>query len=182
MPPQQQYGHRGSASLSSGRVADPSAGGPLRLPAPDLHQASSQASSSWHSEDSSAEKFKQFFAEDEATTQAIQPVIPVSITPEVISRGVNRAVMRQLVRQYRKSYLGGRLPVYDGRKSLYTAGPLPFTFREFQIFLVDEDDGSGKERSGTERSFMWISVPSCGAILYSRHFSANEILDVYTCR
>ncbi|CAL9146033.1 unnamed protein product [Musa hybrid cultivar] len=189
LPPQQQYGHRGGASLSSGHVADPSAAGPLRLPAPDLHQASSQASSSWHSEDSSTEKFQQCFVEDGATTQAIQTVIPVapsskslrfplrpgkgscgvkcvvkanhfvaelpdkdlhqydvSITPEVISRGVNRAVMEQLVRQHRKSCLGGRLPVYDGRKSLYTAGPLPFTFREFQIILVDEDDGSGKER------------------------------------
>lgn len=90
----------------------------------------------------------------------------MSITPEVISRGVNRAVMEQLVRQHRKSCLGGRLPVYDGRKSLYTAGPLPFTFREFQIILVDEDDGSGKERLGTERSIRWRSVPFCGAIIY----------------
>ncbi|KAG1361119.1 hypothetical protein COCNU_09G005820 [Cocos nucifera] len=70
----------------------------------------------------------------------------VSIKPEVISRGVNRAVMEQLVRLYRQSYLGGRLPAYDGRKSLYTAGPLPFTSREFQITLIDEDDGSGTER------------------------------------
>ncbi|XP_029123469.1 protein argonaute 1A [Elaeis guineensis] len=70
----------------------------------------------------------------------------VSIKPEVTSRGVNRAVMEQLVRLYRQSYLGGRLPAYDGRKSLYTAGPLPFTSREFQIALIDEDDGSGTER------------------------------------
>ncbi|XP_042392893.1 protein argonaute 1B-like [Zingiber officinale] len=69
----------------------------------------------------------------------------VSITPEVSSRSVNRAVMEQLVRIYRQSYLGGRLPAYDGRKSLYTAGPLPFTLRDFQIIL-DEDDGSGTER------------------------------------
>ncbi|XP_008812792.1 protein argonaute 1B-like [Phoenix dactylifera] len=70
----------------------------------------------------------------------------VSIKPEVTSRGVNRAVMEQLVRLYKESYLGGRLPAYDGRKSLYTAGPLPFTLREFQIPLLDEDDGSGTER------------------------------------
>ncbi|KAG6523468.1 hypothetical protein ZIOFF_013326 [Zingiber officinale] len=70
----------------------------------------------------------------------------VSITPEVTSRGVNRAVMEQLVRLYRESYLGGRLPAYDGRKSLYTAGPLPFTLKDFQIILVDDDDGSGTER------------------------------------
>ncbi|KAJ8490512.1 hypothetical protein OPV22_012233 [Ensete ventricosum] len=70
----------------------------------------------------------------------------VSITPEVTSRVVNRAVMEQLVKHHRESCLGGRLPAYDGRKSLYTAGPLPFTSREFQITLVDEDDGSGMER------------------------------------
>lgn len=67
--------------------------------------------------------------------------------PEATSRGVNRALMEHLVKLYREAYLGGRLPVYDGRKSLYTAGPLPFTSREFHISLDNEDDGSGMERS-----------------------------------
>lgn len=62
------------------------------------------------------------------------------------SRGVNRAVMEQLVKLYRESHLGRRLPAYDGRKSLYTAGPLPFTLKEFKITLIDEDDGSGAPR------------------------------------
>lgn len=62
------------------------------------------------------------------------------------SRGVNRAVMKQLVRLYRESRLGMRLPAYDGRKSLYTAGPLPFVSSEFRITLIDEDDGSGMQR------------------------------------
>eukprot|EP00253_Pinus_taeda_P007968 PITA_07968 len=75
----------------------------------------------------------------------------VSITPEVTSRGVNRAVMEQLVKLYRESHLGRRLPAYDGRKSLYTAGALPFTSKEFNINLVDEDDGMGGQRR--ERSF-----------------------------
>ncbi|EEC74305.1 hypothetical protein OsI_09567 [Oryza sativa Indica Group] len=70
----------------------------------------------------------------------------VSITPEVTSRIVNRAVIKELVNLYKASYLGGRLPAYDGRKSLYTAGPLPFTSQEFQITLLDDDDGSGSER------------------------------------
>ncbi|XP_020250305.1 LOW QUALITY PROTEIN: protein argonaute 1B-like [Asparagus officinalis] len=70
----------------------------------------------------------------------------VSITPEVTSRGVNRAVIAELVRLYRETHLGGRLPAYDGRKSLYTAGPLPFPSKEFQVTLTDEDDGTGKER------------------------------------
>ncbi|KAF7124999.1 hypothetical protein RHSIM_Rhsim12G0136400 [Rhododendron simsii] len=75
----------------------------------------------------------------------------VSITPEVTSRGVNRAVMEQLVKLYKESHLGKRLPAYDGRKSLYTAGPLPFVSKEFKITLVDEDDGSGGPRR--EREF-----------------------------
>ncbi|GLJ52618.1 hypothetical protein SUGI_1119890 [Cryptomeria japonica] len=70
----------------------------------------------------------------------------VSITPEVTSRGVNRAVMEQLVKQYQETHLGRRLPAYDGRKSLYTAGPLPFASKEFTINLQDEEDGLGGQR------------------------------------
>ncbi|XP_057959828.1 protein argonaute 10-like isoform X1 [Malania oleifera] len=65
----------------------------------------------------------------------------VTITPEVTSRTVNRAIMAELVRLYRGSDLGMRLPAYDGRKSLYTAGELPFVRKEFKIKLVDEEDG-----------------------------------------
>ncbi|XP_058105394.1 protein argonaute 10-like isoform X2 [Magnolia sinica] len=65
----------------------------------------------------------------------------VTITPEVVSKTVNRAIMAELVRLYKESDLGMRLPAYDGRKSLYTAGELPFTSKEFKIKLVDEDDG-----------------------------------------
>ncbi|XP_022974445.1 protein argonaute 10-like [Cucurbita maxima] len=71
----------------------------------------------------------------------------VTITPEVASRTVNRGIMAELVRLYRESDLGKRLPAYDGRKSLYTAGELPFVWREFNIKLVDEEDGvSGPKR------------------------------------
>ncbi|KAG8074533.1 hypothetical protein GUJ93_ZPchr0006g42628 [Zizania palustris] len=70
----------------------------------------------------------------------------VSITPEVTSRILSRLVMEELVKLHKTSYLGGRLPAYDGRKSLYTAGPLPFTSKEFRISLLEEDDGSGLER------------------------------------
>ncbi|CAN6235946.1 unnamed protein product [Urochloa humidicola] len=75
----------------------------------------------------------------------------VSITPEVTSRGVNRAVMGELVTLYRQSQLGGRLPAYDGRKSLYTAGPLPFTSRTFEITLQDEEDSLGGGQGGQRR-------------------------------
>ncbi|KAJ9700462.1 hypothetical protein PVL29_005989 [Vitis rotundifolia] len=65
----------------------------------------------------------------------------VTITPEVSSRTVNRAIMNELVKLYKESDLGMRLPAYDGRKSLYTAGELPFAWKEFKIKLVDEEDG-----------------------------------------
>ncbi|KAI3847135.1 hypothetical protein MKX03_001251, partial [Papaver bracteatum] len=67
----------------------------------------------------------------------------VSITPEVTSREVNRAVLRQLVDLYRMSHLGSLQPVYDGRKSLYTAGPLPFQGMEFVVDLADKEPEKG---------------------------------------
>ncbi|CAA2987634.1 argonaute 10 [Olea europaea subsp. europaea] len=57
----------------------------------------------------------------------------VSITPEVASRMVNRAIIAELVKLYKESDLGMRLPAYDGRKSLYTAGKLPFAWKEFTV-------------------------------------------------
>lgn len=73
-------------------------------------------------------------------------MIQVTITPEVTSRGVNRAVMAQLVTLYQESHLGKRLPAYDGRKSLYTAGALPFVQKEFKITLIDDEEGAGGSR------------------------------------
>ncbi|KAK4479261.1 hypothetical protein RD792_014772 [Penstemon davidsonii] len=199
-PPQRRGGYVG------GRGA-PSTGGPLRPPAPELHQAAEspfQAAvpTKTHAGPSSSsptpeqtvsevsEEFQQVSIQPEvAPSQEMQPAssksvrfplrpgkgnygikcivkanhffaeLPdkdlhqydVSITPEVTSRGVNRAVMGQLVRQYRESHLGKRLPAYDGRKSLYTAGPLPFVSKEFRIALIDEEDGAGGARR--ERDF-----------------------------
>ncbi|CAA3017934.1 argonaute 1 [Olea europaea subsp. europaea] len=74
----------------------------------------------------------------------------VSITPEISVRDVNRAVIQQLVKLHRESHLGQRLPAYDGRKSLYTAGPLPFVSREFKIILIDEEDGPASTRRQRE--------------------------------
>ncbi|KAG4396766.1 hypothetical protein GLYMA_10G002700v4 [Glycine max] len=71
----------------------------------------------------------------------------VSITPEVSSKAVNRSIIAELVRLYKESDLGMRLPAYDGRKSMYTAGPLPFSWREFKIKVVDDEDGvNGSKR------------------------------------
>ena len=89
-------------------------------------------------------------------------VSQVKITPEVSSRAVNRAIMAELVRLYRASDLGMRLPAYDGRKNLYTAGTLPFDAREFVVRLADEDDGTGvPPRYASPPAF--VSTTTCAA-------------------
>ncbi|XP_057968786.1 protein argonaute PNH1-like isoform X2 [Malania oleifera] len=70
----------------------------------------------------------------------------VTINPEVNSRKLNKSIMTQLVKLHRETDLGMRLPVYDGKRTLYTAGLLPFTSKEFTITLVDEDELMGIPR------------------------------------
>ncbi|CAG7888480.1 unnamed protein product [Brassica rapa] len=65
----------------------------------------------------------------------------VTITLEVSSKSVNRAIIIELLILYKESVLGSRLSAYDGWKSLYTAGELPFTWKEFAVKIFDEDDG-----------------------------------------
>ncbi|KAM0902731.1 hypothetical protein ACQ4PT_019040 [Festuca glaucescens] len=76
----------------------------------------------------------------------------VKITPESRSRSVNRAIVAELVRLYRASDLGMRLPAYDGRSNLYTAGRLPFDAREFVLRLAVDDDG-GSDATAREREY-----------------------------
>lgn len=47
------------------------------------------------------------------------------------------SIIGELVQKYGESHLGKRSPVYDCRKSLYTAGPLPFSSKEFEIELKE---------------------------------------------
>ncbi|KAJ0238931.1 Protein argonaute 5 [Hirschfeldia incana] len=70
----------------------------------------------------------------------------VSISPEVISKKVNRDVMTTLVRTYGESHMGKKIPAYDGRKSLYTAGPLPFESKEFVVDLNDKKPAASSKR------------------------------------
>ncbi|KAB2614891.1 protein argonaute 5-like [Pyrus ussuriensis x Pyrus communis] len=66
----------------------------------------------------------------------------LSITPGVASKKTNKDVIKQLVKLYRESHLGKRIPAYDGMKSIYIAGPLPFASEEFVVKLA-EGQGSG---------------------------------------
>ncbi|KAK8924187.1 Protein argonaute 10 [Platanthera zijinensis] len=74
----------------------------------------------------------------------------VKITPEIPSKNVNRSIIAQLVKLYRESELGLRLPAFDGRRSLYTAGELPFSYKEFTVKHLDDSDGTNGPRRERE--------------------------------
>lgn len=80
----------------------------------------------------------------------------VSFVPEIASKKVSREVITQLVRLHRETILGNSLPAYDGRKSLFTAGSLPFTSKDFIIKLEEKNEGgsaSGSVGKKREREF-----------------------------
>ncbi|CAK8576281.1 unnamed protein product [Lathyrus sativus] len=79
----------------------------------------------------------------------------VSISPEITSKKVCRDIIKQLVKLYLESQLDNRIPAYDGRNSLFTAGPLPFTSKVFVVNLTDENRGSSSDtdRKKREREF-----------------------------
>ncbi|KAH7838775.1 hypothetical protein Vadar_031027 [Vaccinium darrowii] len=70
----------------------------------------------------------------------------VTITPEVTSKKVCRDIISELVAVYCETHLGKCWPAYDGRKSLYTAGSLPFSSQDFVVKLVDKDRKDRRER------------------------------------
>ncbi|GAU41166.1 hypothetical protein TSUD_282390 [Trifolium subterraneum] len=74
----------------------------------------------------------------------------VKIIPEVSSNKTRKAVISELVRLHRNTDLAKRLPAYDGGRNLYTAGLLPFTYKEFSVTLSDDDYVTGSIR---EREF-----------------------------
>ncbi|XP_059429807.1 protein argonaute 5-like [Corylus avellana] len=103
----------------------------------------------------------------------------VSITPEITSKKVSRDIIKQLVTTY-KSHLGMRNPAYDGRKSLYTAGPLPFISQEFVVKLDNDDraSSSGSTRTRRERQFkVAIKFASKPDIDHLRQFLSGRQLD-----
>jgi hypothetical protein len=92
--------------------------------------------------------------------------------------------MEQLVKLYRETALGHRLPAYDGRKSLYTAGPLPFQSKEFQISLLEEDDGNNSKRFeyrhccetiSSNYSLLHFLALGQGAHIHNKSFSSSDV-------
>lgn len=67
----------------------------------------------------------------------------VKIIPEVNSSKTRKAVISELVRLHKNTDLANRLPVYDGGRNLYTAGLLPFTYKDFDVILSEDDYVTG---------------------------------------
>jgi hypothetical protein len=67
-----------------------------------------------------------------------------------------------LIKLHGKTSLGGKFPAYDGRKSLYTAGSLPFESEEFVVTLVDPEK-KDKERAekSTRSLFVLLGEQIC---------------------
>lgn len=55
--------------------------------------------------------------------------------PVVATQSACRAILARLIAENRQSHLDGRFPAYDGRSNLYTAVPLPFTSKVFDVVL-----------------------------------------------
>jgi eukaryotic translation initiation factor 2C len=62
-------------------------------------------------------------------------LMQVTISPDTTPKGMYREIMSKLVSENRQTELGGRLPAYDGRKLLFSAGELPFETMEFVVTL-----------------------------------------------
>nr|GME16073.1 protein argonaute 5 [Ipomoea batatas] len=54
--------------------------------------------------------------------------------------------MNKLASDYKQTHLGNRMLAYDGVKSLYTAGELPFQSKDFVVKLADDNGSSRRER------------------------------------
>lgn len=63
----------------------------------------------------------------------------MTITPEVISKTRSREILKLLSELYKQSHLGNMLLAYDGKKSAFAAGPLPFESKEFVVKLNESN-------------------------------------------
>ncbi|CAD6220784.1 unnamed protein product [Miscanthus lutarioriparius] len=59
----------------------------------------------------------------------------VLINPEPKARRINRVILSELLKVHGATSLAHKIPAYDGSKSLYTAGELPFKSMEFVLKL-----------------------------------------------
>uniref|UniRef100_A0A4W5L743 Argonaute RISC catalytic component 2 n=1 Tax=Hucho hucho TaxID=62062 RepID=A0A4W5L743_9TELE len=85
----------------------------------------------------------------------------IDIKPEKCPRRVNREIVEHMVQHFKTQIFGDRKPVYDGRKNLYTAMPLPIG-RE-KVSLPVTIPGEGKDRN-FKVAIKWVSCVSLQAL------------------
>ncbi|XP_077404063.1 protein argonaute-3 isoform X2 [Vanacampus margaritifer] len=69
----------------------------------------------------------------------------VDIKPDKCPRRVNREVVDSMVKHFKVTIFGDNLPVYDGKRSLYTANPLPVATGGVDLDVTLPGEG-GKDR------------------------------------
>ncbi|KAM9384293.1 protein argonaute-2 isoform 3-T3 [Pholidichthys leucotaenia] len=106
----------------------------------------------------------------------------IDIKPEKCPRRVNREIVEHMVQHFKTQIFGDRKPVYDGRKNLYTAMPLPIGRDKVELEVTIP--GEGKDRS-FKVSIKWVSLVSLQALhdalagrLPSVPFETIQALDV----
>ncbi|TMS18725.1 Protein argonaute-2 [Larimichthys crocea] len=106
----------------------------------------------------------------------------IDIKPEKCPRRVNREIVEHMVQHFKTQIFGDRKPVYDGRKNLYTAMPLPIGRDKVELEVTIP--GEGKDRS-FKVSIKWVSCVSLQALhealsgrLPSVPFETVQALDV----
>ncbi|CAL8297413.1 unnamed protein product [Lota lota] len=85
----------------------------------------------------------------------------IDIKPEKCPRRVNRDIVEHMVQHFKTQIFGDRKPVYDGRKNLYTAMPLPIGREKVELEVTIP--GEGKDRS-FKVAIKWVSIVSLQAL------------------
>ncbi|GJN23550.1 hypothetical protein PR202_gb11210 [Eleusine coracana subsp. coracana] len=70
----------------------------------------------------------------------------VSINPELKTSQTKEKVLNGVIKLHGQTSLGGKLPAYDGRKTLYTSSSLPFVSEELVVMLIDLEKKQRAER------------------------------------
>nr|XP_021484740.1 protein argonaute-2 isoform X2 [Meriones unguiculatus] len=106
----------------------------------------------------------------------------LDIKPEKCPRRVNREIVEHMVQHFKTQIFGDRKPVFDGRKNLYTAMPLPIGRDKVELEVTLP--GEGKDRI-FKVSIKWVSCVSLQALhdalsgrLPSVPFETIQALDV----
>ncbi|XP_075437875.1 protein argonaute-2 isoform X2 [Ascaphus truei] len=106
----------------------------------------------------------------------------IDIKPEKCPRRVNREIVEHMVQHFKTQIFGDRKPVFDGRKNLYTAMPLPIAREKVELEVTLP--GEGKDRI-FKVAIKWMACVSLQALhdaLSGRHptvpFETIQALDV----